>query len=170
MGLEILGDGGDPLVGVASDRTLPPPRRRADRAGELPREALDLATRAAAADGPPSRRSATACSRPRRAGSSSFVLVGDPPPIGEVARVPHAARPARQEVGVERDDDVGLVEVVDRLARAACGLRAAAARRRATPGRTGASSPAETPASTVAICSASDGDVIGPLRNRRPAP
>src|SRR5258708_38376477 len=39
--------------------------------------------------------------------------------LGEVVRVADARGAARQEVGVERDDDIGLVEVIDGVRRAA---------------------------------------------------
>ena len=37
------------------------------------------------------------------------------PPRGEIARVPKTAGAAAEEIGVEREDDVGLVEPVLRL-------------------------------------------------------
>jgi hypothetical protein len=43
-------------------------------------------------------------------------------PISEVARVPDAGRAAAEEVGVERHDHVGLVEVIDRVGGLAGGL------------------------------------------------
>ena len=39
----------------------------------------------------------------------------DPPAIDELAGVPQAARHAGQKFGVERQHDIGLVEVVDRF-------------------------------------------------------
>ncbi len=40
------------------------------------------------------------------------VFAGDAPPIGKIARVAHVARTRIQEVGVEREDDVRLVDPV----------------------------------------------------------
>ncbi len=54
-----------------------------------------------------------------------LVVVGDSPARGEVLRITHRARAAGQEVGVERDDHVSLLEVVEgparRRLRAECG-------------------------------------------------
>ena len=129
MGLEILGDRSDPrristaCAGGAS----------ADPRCDLPREALDVGR----AHRQPMIRLG---SRERRRALHRvepvhrLPLFGDAPPIGEVARVPHAARPTGEEVGVEREDDVRLVEVIDRFARpprrtASSGARAVARHR-----------------------------------------
>ena len=63
------------------------------------------------------------------------------------------------------DDDVGFVEVVDRAWRCAAGDA-----RAARSDRTGASAPAGSRGRIDDINSASDGEVIGPVRKRRPAP
>ena len=57
-----------------------------------------------------------------------------PAPRGELARVAQAAGPAAEEVGVEREDDVGLLEAVLRVDGLAereprAGARVVAARR-----------------------------------------
>ena len=46
-------------------------------------------------------------------------IVGDAAAIGEIPRVPDHAGSETEEIGVERDDDVGLVEVIDGVARRA---------------------------------------------------
>ena len=91
--------------GRAADRTRP--------RSELPRDALDLRGakwKPMIGLGAGQRWRALDGVEPAHRG----VLFGEPASPREILRIPHAARSARQEVGVERDDHVGLVEVVDR--------------------------------------------------------
>ena len=44
-----------------------------------------------------------------------LAIVGDAAAGREILLVPHAARSVRHEIGVQRDDDVRLVEVIDRV-------------------------------------------------------
>ena len=99
MRLQVLGDGGHPLrrVGVR-ERRRRRPRRRRRAARQTAARILRSPTPAAPAGDRPSRPSASACSRSRRAGSSSFRVVGRRRrAVGEVARVAHARRPARRK-------------------------------------------------------------------------
>ena len=116
MGLEILGDGGNPGGVVTAGRGS----RRGDADGgrQLPRETLDVG----GAHGQPV---VCLCPGERRRALHRIhpahrpAFVGHAAAVGEVARVADASRSGAQEVGVEREDDVRLVEVVDRLDRPA---------------------------------------------------
>jgi hypothetical protein len=115
--LEIARHRSDPLghargVGPRHARTLAR-GGAADRRRQLAREAFDLAR---------AQRQAVIRLRAgqRRAALDDIqavhllVVVGHPPAGREVLLVAHVAGPARQEVGVERHDHIGLVEVADR--------------------------------------------------------
>ncbi len=118
MCLKILGYRGNPgrlLAGRATGV------RHADRGRQCAREALDVRgphRQPVIRLGPGQRRGALHRIEPVH-GRLAFA---HPAAIGEVAGVAHRARAAGQEVGVQREDDVGLVEVVDRLARTTCCL------------------------------------------------
>ena len=119
--LQVLGDGGEPFRLGRRERsaglkplapTSPADQRLRDlRSRAAASMSLGLA---AAGGGRRARRSTSACvsiaySRFMRRG------VFRAAPRGEVARVAEAAGPAGEEVGVEREDDVGLVEAVLRV-------------------------------------------------------
>ena len=111
MGLKILGDRSDPRH-VSTARAG---GANADPRGDLPREALDVGcAHRQPMIGLGSRERRRALDRVEPV--HRLPLFGDAPPIGEVARVPHAARTTGEEVGVEREDDVRFVEVIDRFA------------------------------------------------------
>ncbi len=118
MRLQILGDGRDPL-GLRSDRparpACPPAPTAAARAA---RKSFDIRG--------PDRQPVLGLRPRQRRRALDHVepihllrVVGDAAAIGEIPRVAHHRGPEPEEIGVERDDDVGLVEVVDRVARRA---------------------------------------------------
>ena len=95
----------------------------------------------------------------------------DAAPRREVPRVAQLAGTGVEQVGVEREDHVGLVDAVDRLDVLAERLPGAGARvvARRSP-RTGSTWPSAWPSSRPWICAASVGDVTAPDRMRSPAP
>ena len=112
MRLQILRDGGDPLVGCGIRQRRGPALSGANRARERPRKGLDLR----GAEGQPMIRFRAGQRRRALDGVEAvhlLLVVGHPAAIGKVARIPHGRRAARQKIGVQRDDDVGFVEVID---------------------------------------------------------
>ena len=121
MRLKILGDSGDPLQNGRLEGLCDSPggARSLERPGCADRgdsssDGFDLAWPAAAADDRRARRSTSACSRSRTAGSCDRRLFGAAA-RGEIARVAEAAGPQAEEVGVEREDHVGALESVLRV-------------------------------------------------------
>ena len=122
--LEVLRDRRNPLGNLRRTRHARRRRRCRGAAGhgrrELTRDALDLrrANRESMIRlGAGERRRALDGVEPVHRG----VFLGQTPAAGEILRIPDAPGSARQEIGVERHDHVGFVELVDRarLARAA---------------------------------------------------
>ena len=123
MRLEILGDRRDPgrlVAGIAARA------RDTDGRGDRARQGLDVGR----TPGQPVIR--------LRAGQRGralhriqpvhrLALFGDAPAVREVAGVTHHPWTGGQEVGIEREDDVSLVEVVERLGGPAGGLLRAGA-------------------------------------------
>ncbi len=120
MVLEVLADCGDPFVIDRSNRAGRDRLRptRAHRSGEVAGKTFDVG----GADGQPVL-SLRAGQRWRAFDHVQPVhllrIVGHPPAIGEIPRVANHPGSATEEIGVERDDDVGLVEVIDGVARRA---------------------------------------------------
>ena len=117
VGLKILGDRGHPPGDIGRARAATRRRRRRRRAGnrrrQLARDAFDLGGR--------DRQPMIGLGAGERRGALDGVqavhrgvLLGEPAPCRKVLRVPDVAGSARQKVGVQRDDHVRLVELVDR--------------------------------------------------------
>ena len=145
-----------------------PARRPRPASGARP---FDLARRAAAGGGRPSRRSASACSRRRTGGSSRSACSRPRGATRSRARSAGCPGPQARKSASSDEDHVGLVEAVLRLDVLAEGeLRAGARGRRGSPGPTGASARRGSGASSSRICAASVGEVTVSVRSRSPAP
>ena len=97
---------------VRPPRTASPPAARASPPGAS-RRARSRRARRAAGDRH-STRSATAAIRSARDTTWSATVSLDPPPARVAARELHRRDPRAEEIGVEADDDVGLIEAVVR--------------------------------------------------------
>ncbi len=121
MRLQIPGNCGDPALFVGVGCAPRGAGRGAEGRGKRVREALDVRR----AHRQPVIRLG---SRQRRCALHDIqpvhrpIFVGDAALVGEIARIANAARPRKEEVGFERQDDIGLVEVVDGVAGRACRL------------------------------------------------
>ncbi len=118
--LKVFGGGGDELRDLLAAGTWHRcprrrRRRRSDGARQLARDRLDLrGANGQAVIGLRSSERGRALDRVEAIGV--LAIVHDAPARGEITLVSEAAGTAIDEVGIERDDDVRLVEVVDRPA------------------------------------------------------
>ncbi len=113
MRLQVLADGGDPLLGERARRAGLSAARAPTAAARLLRESLDIRrAQRQAVLGLDAGQRRRALNRVEPIHPGGFF--GNSAAIDEVARVAHHRGARAKEIGVERHDDVGLVEVIDR--------------------------------------------------------